>query len=103
MRPMSLYESGESSGAVSLSTLFSPEESLIFAENKASLEDIAFLICRGGWPQATFLKGEDALVQSFDYLDAVVKWRFPQRDPSTSFDAFSRTASGNSSPEHYDL
>ena len=73
MRPMSLYESGESSGAVSLSTLFSPEESLIFAENKASLEDIAFLICRGGWPLATFLKGEDALVQSFDYLDAVVK------------------------------
>ena len=73
MRPMSLYESGDSSGAVSLGTLFSPGEKLIFAENKAALDDIAFLICRGGWPQATFLEGEDALVQSFDYLDAVVK------------------------------
>ena len=73
MRPMSLYESGESSGAVSLSALFSSGAETIFAENTATLEDIAFLICRGGWPQATFLEGEDALVQAFDYLDAVVK------------------------------
>ncbi len=73
MRPMSLYESGESSGTVSLSALFASEGRDIYTENRATLEDIAFLICRGGWPQATFLKGEDALVQSFDYLDAVVK------------------------------
>lgn len=73
MRPMSLYESGESSGAVSLGALFSPDDKPTFAENKATLEDIAFLICRGGWPQATFLDGDDALVQAFDYLDAVVK------------------------------
>ena len=73
MRPMSLYESGESSGAVSLGALFSSDDKLIFAESKATLEDITFLICRGGWPQATFLEGEDALVQSFDYLDAIVK------------------------------
>ena len=73
MRPMSLYESGESSGDVSLKTLFSSDAEPVFAENKMSLEKIAFLICRGGWPQATFLEGEDALLQSFDYLDAVVK------------------------------
>lgn len=73
MRPMSLYESGESSGEVSLSTLFRGETESVFAENKATLDDIAFLVCRGGWPQSTFLTGEDALVQSFDYLDAVVK------------------------------
>ena len=73
MRPMSLYESGESSGTVSLGELFSPSDTPLFAESNATLEDIAFLICRGGWPQATFLEGEDALVQSFDYLDAVVK------------------------------
>ena len=73
MRPMSLYESGESSGAVSLRTLFSAGGEPVFAENQATLAEIAFLICRGGWPQATFLKGEDALAQSYDYLDAVVK------------------------------
>lgn len=73
MRPMSLYESGESSGAVSLRTLFSADDMPVFAENKTTLEQIAFLLCRGGWPQATFLDGEDALVQAFDYLDTVVK------------------------------
>ena len=73
MRPMSLYESGESSGAVSLGALFSSGDSPVFDENKATLEDIAFLICRGGWPQATFLEGNDALIQAFDYVDAVVK------------------------------
>ena len=70
---MSLYESEESTGEVSLGTLFQPDDTPVFAENHATLQDIAFLICRGGWPQATFLQGEDALVQSFDYLDAVVK------------------------------
>ena len=73
MRPMSLYESGESSGAVSLKALFDSDAEPVFAESRMSLEKIAFLICRGGWPQATFLEGEDALLQSFDYLDAVVK------------------------------
>ena len=73
MRPMSLYESEESTGEVSLNALFSDAEKELFAESKITLEDIAFLICRGGWPQATFLDGEDALSQSFDYLDAVVK------------------------------
>ncbi len=53
--------------------MFSSDDKPIFAENKSTLEDIAFLICRGGWPQATFLEGDDALVQAFDYLDAVVK------------------------------
>ena len=73
MRPMSLYESGESSGDVSLKALFDSDAEPVFAESRMSLEKIAFLICRGGWPQATFLEGEDALLQSFDYLDAVVK------------------------------
>ena len=73
MRPMSLFESGESSGAVSLEKLFDGGEEPIFAENSLSLEEIAFLICRGGWPQATELSGEDALVQAFDYLDAIIR------------------------------
>lgn len=73
MRPMSLYESGDSTGEISLKTLFDSVDAPVFAESEMSLEKIAFLICRGGWPQATFLQGEDALLQSFDYLDAVVK------------------------------
>lgn len=72
MRPMSLFESGESNGAVSLGQLFeSPDK--IAAVNAQTIEDIAFLICRGGWPFATMLQGDAALAQAFDYVDAVIK------------------------------
>lgn len=71
MRPMSLFESGESNGAVRLSDLFqSPEH--IAALNPLSLQQIAFLVCRGGWPKASFLEGDIALEQAFDYYDAIV-------------------------------
>ena len=72
MRPMSLWESGESNGNVSLKELFTTPSQL-FAENKLTLEDIAFLTCRGGWPRATLQKKDIALGRAFDYIDAVVK------------------------------
>ena len=72
MRPMSLFESGESTGEVSLKELFnSPGQ--ISAINPLNIDDIAFLICRGGWPRATELKGDIALDQAKDYYDAVTK------------------------------
>lgn len=55
MRPMSLYESGESSGEVSLKSLFENKEN-ISGINKLNLQDIAFLSCRGGWPRALLWK-----------------------------------------------
>ena len=71
MRPMSLFESGESTGKVSLKDLFArPEE--IFAENALSLDDIAFLICRGGWPGTLGMEKDIALDQASDYYQAVV-------------------------------
>jgi predicted AAA+ superfamily ATPase len=73
MRPMSLWESGESSGEVRLSELFANSEAEIFSRNTLELEHLAYLICRGGWPLATELTGDDALEQAFDYYDAVVK------------------------------
>lgn len=72
MRPMSLYESGESNGAVSLGDLFSAPEKIL-AKNELKLSDIAFLICRGGWPMSVGLPEEVALEQAFDYYDAVTK------------------------------
>ena len=72
MRPMSLFESGESNGKVSLGHLFaSPEK--ILEKNELKLQDIAFLICRGGWPMSVELPQEAALEQAFDYYDAVTK------------------------------
>lgn len=72
MRPMSLYESGESSGEVSIGDLFSSPDN-IMGINKLLLDDIAFLICRGGWPSATMLEGEPALDTVIYYYDAVTR------------------------------
>ncbi len=72
MRPMTLSESGESNGAVSLGNLFA-ERSDIAAINTLSLKDIAFLTCRGGWPNAIDMREDIALNQAYDYFDAVVR------------------------------
>ena len=72
MRPMSIFESGESSGEVSLKSLFDqPNE--IDGESTLDIERLAFLVCRGGWPQAIEMRDEVALDQAVDYYDAVVK------------------------------
>ncbi len=72
MRPMSLFESGESTGEVSLGELFeNPEQ--IKGINALDIDKLAFLICRGGWPPAVDMKEKAALSQAFDYYDAVVK------------------------------
>ena len=72
MRPMALYESGESSGEISLRELFfAPEK--IYAPSSLSREDIAFLVCRGGWPAAIDMEKEIALDQAFDYCDAIAE------------------------------
>lgn len=70
MRPMSLFESGESTGSISLENLFEGQE-FEPVENSLELEDIAFLLCRGGWPQAVMVEAEVALDQAFEYLEDV--------------------------------
>lgn len=71
MRPMSLYESGESNGTVSLKEMFEENEKI---EGYANLtfERLAFVVCRGGWPQAIDMRDEIALDQAIDYYTAVV-------------------------------
>ena len=71
MRPMTLYESGESNGSVSLLNLFNTT-SKISGTNNLSLEDIAYLCCRGGWPRSIFMDKDIALDQAYDYYYAVV-------------------------------
>lgn len=71
MRPMSLYESGESTGEVSLSRLFEGKGE-VDGESKLDLERVAFLICRGGWPRSIDMRDKIALNQAIDYYDAVV-------------------------------
>ena len=72
MRPMSLYESGESNGKVSLEDLFDGKD-IDVIQNELDLDAITYLICRGGWPETTFLSGKVALDQALDYYDAVTE------------------------------
>lgn len=75
MRPMSLWESSDSSGSISLADLFTlSDDSVVRGENKLKLHDIAFLACRGGWPKAVD-KGMDkaSLRQAINYFEAIVR------------------------------
>ncbi len=72
MRPMSLYESGDSTGEISLKDLFEGREDL-YGTSHLQIERLAFLICRGGWPKSLDMRDEIALDQAFDYYDAVVR------------------------------
>lgn len=73
MRPMSLWESKESTGEVSLKDLFDGAEN-ISGKNNHTLSDIAYLLCRGGWPQSVLDKNrETALKAASDYITALVE------------------------------
>lgn len=72
MQPMTLLESGESNARISLSSLFKSQDA-IEAVSAVSIEEMAFLICRGGWPKAIGLSERIALQQSIDYVDSIVE------------------------------
>ena len=71
MRTMSLYESGESTGGVSLSDLFEGKP-LSTAFSSLTIEAISHAICRGGWPAAVKMRSVDSLKLAQDYVDAII-------------------------------
>lgn len=71
MRPMSLFESGESNGQVSFESLFTGEQPEGIAN--IEIEELAFAISRGGWPAAMNVSSKVALAQAKNYLEAVVE------------------------------
>lgn len=88
MRPMSLWESGESTGEVSLGQLFDSGD-FEGGASRLELEDVAFACCRGGWPATVDMKGKIALNQAFDYVESVTESDISKpdgvrRDPDTA-------------------
>lgn len=71
MRPMTLFESGDSTGEVSFKELFEGNLDVDGSSN-IDIDRLAFLICRGGWPKAIGMRDEIALDQAFDYIEAVI-------------------------------
>lgn len=72
MRPMSLFESGESNGGVSLSALLETPAQ-ISGNSSLGLKELAFLSCRGGWPKAIDYPEEDALTLSESYYSGLIE------------------------------
>ncbi|CDD16053.1 MAG: DUF4143 domain-containing protein [Alistipes sp.] len=72
LRTMSLWESEDSTGDVSLEELFINPDT-VDGVSDIDLDRLAYLTCRGGWPKAVLKKSEKAaLAQAFDYYDSVV-------------------------------
>ncbi len=72
MRPMTLWESGDSNGKVSISELFEGNFHAAQA-TEYNLREISYLICRGGWPKAVGMSEKAALRQAYNYVDAIAK------------------------------
>ena len=80
LRTMSLWESGDSSGDVSLGALFKNADSIDGA-SKIDIDQLAFLTCRGGWPKATLKKSKKAaLLQAKEYYEAVYRYDISRVD-----------------------
>lgn len=73
MRTMSLLESGDSTGTVSLQWLFENHNEQPAGAANIDLDRLAFLICRGGWPNSIGKPEEDAIDLAYDYFNAVVE------------------------------
>ena len=71
MHTMSLYESGESTGEVSLSALFDGEMNFD-ALSSLDMDDIAYLLCRGGWPEVLDMEKEQALAVPNDHYRSII-------------------------------
>ena len=86
LRTMSLWESGDSSGDVSLRALFDGATEVDGASS-INLDRLAYLVCRGGWPRGVINKNESAaLIQAKEYFEAVTRYDISrvddvQRDP----------------------
>ena len=102
MRPMSLFESNESTGEVSLKRLFDQSHA-IESISKLEIEEIAKIIVRGGWPASVTSKPETAPKRARDYVDSIVQFDVSringiEKNPNKMF-ALLRSISRNVSTE----
>ncbi len=72
MKPMSLYESNESNGEISLASLFEGN-TVVESISNLQIEDIANAIVRGGWPSAVTSKNSTSFRHVIDYTDAIIQ------------------------------
>ena len=73
MRPMSLYESGESNGQISIMELFdNPDLDINECESELTMDELIFASCRGGWPDSLHQKTREVkLFVAYSYLENI--------------------------------
>ncbi|MDR1082904.1 MAG: DUF4143 domain-containing protein [Coriobacteriales bacterium] len=79
LRTMSLYESGDSSGAISLKALLEGKQ-IESSKSMVSIQDIVRIACCGGWPVNVSSTPEDPYRLPFDYLNSVIENDVPQKE-----------------------
>ncbi|MCF0203254.1 MAG: ATP-binding protein [Bacteroidaceae bacterium] len=80
LRTMSLWESGDSTGEVSLGALFNGSDE-VDGTSSIDLDRLAYLVCRGGWPKGITKKSEAAaLLQAREYFEAVTRYDISRVD-----------------------
>lgn len=83
MRPLSLYETGDSTGDVSLSDLFNQPKKITGKTSVNNFSRLAFLLCRGGWPQLFRMNSEDDMLQiPFEYINGLIRADLSNETPS---------------------
>lgn len=89
MRPMSLFESGDSSAEVSLTQMFSREN--IAGSSEIDVESLAEIVCRGGWPEAVLSASTHSAIRlSRDYIESLIRVDVPRMGQSLSNAQYAR-------------
>ncbi len=71
MKPLTLYESGDSNGLISLSDILNGKRNIDGIKSSLTYEKIAYLICRGGWPSSLNLSEEDSILIAKNYINVL--------------------------------
>jgi len=91
MYPMSLYESGDSNGSISLSDILDGSVDVNGQKSDISYERLAYLTCRGGWPSAVKMTDENAALKiAKEYLDVLCESDLDNEDKKNINPALTR-------------
>jgi predicted AAA+ superfamily ATPase len=80
MRTMSLFESGESTGSVSLAALFDGTQDSEGFRSELRIDELAWILCRGGWPASLKVQGPAALRMAADYVESIINHDISELD-----------------------
>ena len=80
MRSMSLYESKESKGLVSIESLFNDESQFYDLNKEITLDKVAYWVCRGGWPMAVTAPKEVALEVTKNYYSGLFNFEYSDNE-----------------------